>query len=58
MKLQSAKQQSNHLNQGVQFDAEKTVHFAAELVVYIRAEKVVHFARNFQWLWQLLLKMV
>ena len=40
MKLQSAKQQSNHLNQGVQF--------AAELPVHIHAELVVHFARNFQ----------
>ena len=40
------KQQSNYLNQGVQFAAERGVHFAAELVVYISAEKVVHFARN------------
>jgi len=50
MKLQSAKQQSNHLNQGVQFAAEYPVHFAAELPVHIHAELVVHFARNFHLL--------
>jgi hypothetical protein len=48
MRFLSANQQSNQLNQVVQFAAEYPVQFAAELVVYISAERVVQFARNLQ----------